>query len=131
MFDNIGDKIKVLAKISTILGIVIFVIYGIVLMVEGLIFVGFLVMVLGSVLSWIGSFTLYGFGEIINQLEYSNSNSQRIYDLLILNRNDILTNSISQQVEIPKEPKKSEHKWRCNSCGKLRNESPCPYCGNE
>ena len=84
MFDNIGDKIKTLAKVSTVLGIVISVIYGIVLMVsdEDLIFDGFLVMILGSLLFWISSFTLYGFGEMINQLEYSNSNSKKIYDLL-------------------------------------------------
>ena len=132
MFDNIGDKIKTLAKVSTVLGIVISVIYGIVLMVsdEDLIFVGFLVMILGSLLSCIGSFTLYGFGEMINQLEYSNSNSKKIYDLL--NKKDnISINSISQQVEKAKEPQKSEHKWLCNSCGKLRDKSPCPYCGNE
>ena len=130
MFDNIGDKIKTLAKVSTVLGIVISVIYGIVLMVSDLIFVGFLVMILGSLLFWISSFTLYGFGEMINQLEYSNSNSKKIYDLLN-KKYSISINSISQQVEKAKEPQESEHKWLCDSCGKLRDKSPCPYCGNE
>ena len=130
MFDNIGDKIKALAKVLTIFGIVISVIYGMGLMVMNLFFVGILVMVLGSLLVWIGSFTLYGFGELINQSKFANSNSKKIYDLLN-KKEHILTNSISQQVERTKEPQKPEHKWLCDSCGKLRNESPCPYCGNE
>ncbi len=132
MFNNIGDKIKKLAMVSTILGIIISVIYGIVLMASDndLIFVGLLVIVLGSLLFWIGSFTLYGFGEMINQLEYSNSNSKKIYDLLN-KKESFSTNCIPQHVEKPSEPQKSEHKWICNSCGKLRDKSPCPYCGNE
>ena len=27
--------------------------------------------------------------------------------------------------------KEVKHSWRCNSCGKMRTESPCPNCGNE
>ena len=25
----------------------------------------------------------------------------------------------------------TKHSWRCNNCGKMRTESPCPHCGNE
>ena len=30
-----------------------------------------------------------------------------------------------------KDEKVSGHSWICNSCGKMRTKSPCPYCGNE
>ena len=84
MFDNIGDKIKLLAKGLTVLGIILSIIYGIVLIAsdEDLIFIGFLVIIVGSSLFWIGSVTLYGFGEMINQLEYSNKNTYNLCMLL-------------------------------------------------
>ena len=27
--------------------------------------------------------------------------------------------------------KKTEHKWLCDSCGKMRTHSPCEFCGKE
>jgi len=67
MFDNIGGKIKSLAQVVCWIGIITSVIYGIVLMGtdDDLIFFGFIVMVVGTLLSWVSSFTLFGFGEII------------------------------------------------------------------
>ncbi len=29
------------------------------------------------------------------------------------------------------EIKKTEHKWLCDSCGKMRMQSPCEFCGKE
>ena len=76
MFENIGGKIKGLAKIICWLGIIICVITGIVLFSQAgdtynrsakttLIVTGLLIMVGGSVLSWVSSFVLYGFGELV------------------------------------------------------------------
>ena len=67
MFDNIGGKIKTLAQVVCWIGIITSIIYGIVLMGtdDDLIFLGFIVMVVGALLSWVSSFTLFGFGEII------------------------------------------------------------------
>ena len=131
MFDNIGGKIKVLAQVTCWVGIACSVVFGFIFGDESDSFlIGLLIMVLGSLTAWTSSFTLYGFGEMINQLEYSNSNSRKLYDLL--KDKDIKTPvNISQPTEKTKEPQKSEHKWLCNSCGKLRDQSPCPYCGNE
>lgn len=79
MFSNIGGKIKGLAKFICWLGIIISVVAGIVLIISArhsdgyysytdtnMIIVGIIVMVFGSVLSWIGSFVLYGFGELVD-----------------------------------------------------------------
>jgi len=68
MFANIGGKIKGLAVGICILGIAASVIAGLGLMTAGSaesIGVGFAILVGGSLLSWIGSFFAYGFGELI------------------------------------------------------------------
>ena len=75
MFDNIGGKIKKLAKIVCWVGIVFSVIYAIVLWVIGGVtgqdttLTGFLVLILGGFGSWIGSFFTYGFGELIDRVK--------------------------------------------------------------
>lgn len=61
MFDNIGGKIKVLAQVVCWLGIIISVFLGLINFENG----GIIVIILGSLFSWVGSFTLYGFGQLI------------------------------------------------------------------
>lgn len=74
MFTNIGDKIKNLAAVITWIGIIGSILGGIVMIAVGLesseIFVlfGFLTAIAGSLVSWIGSFLLYGFGELIDRV---------------------------------------------------------------
>ena len=70
MFNNIGRKIKMLAKCMCWLGIIASVISGIAIISEdsyynSTIVPGILVAVGGSFLSWIGSFFTYGFGELV------------------------------------------------------------------
>ncbi len=68
MFNNVGGKIKAIAKVVAWIGIVICVIYGFVLLVsvEDMALVGLIVMTVGSLLSWVSSLVLYGFGELID-----------------------------------------------------------------
>lgn len=79
MFNNIGGKIKGLAKFMCWLGIIVSVIAGIILIISArhsdgyysytdtnMVITGILVIVMGSILSWIGSFVLYGFGELVD-----------------------------------------------------------------
>lgn len=67
MFENIGSKIKALASVACAVGIAVSIIGGIIVMctVEELIGIGFVVMIGGSLLSWLSSFVLYGFGELV------------------------------------------------------------------
>lgn len=68
MFDNVGSKIKGLASFFCWGGIIASVVGGIWLiglLDEDLFWVGIIVLILGSVLSWISSFVLYGFGELV------------------------------------------------------------------
>lgn len=73
MFNNIGMKIKKLATALTWIGISFFVIIGIVVMAitsefnaASGVLSGFLIMAICSLFSWISSFLLYGFGELID-----------------------------------------------------------------
>lgn len=67
MYDNIGGKIKGLAKASFIVVAIAAVITGIVLMVadEDLILYGLLVLIVGPIIAWVSSWLLYGFGQLI------------------------------------------------------------------
>ncbi len=67
MFDNIGGKIKTLAEVVTWIGIIASVISGIAIMSIGeeMIFVGLMVMIFGALISWVSSFVLYGFGQLV------------------------------------------------------------------
>ncbi len=66
MFDNIGGKIKVLAKVVCWIGIVVSVILG---LLTGNSITALLTMVIGSVASWVGSFMTYGFGQLIENTD--------------------------------------------------------------
>ncbi|MBE7024712.1 MAG: hypothetical protein E7408_01485 [Ruminococcaceae bacterium] len=67
MFDNIGGKIKAMSQIITWVGIIVSVVFGIVLMSidEDMIFIGLMAMIFGSLFSWVSSFILYGFGQLV------------------------------------------------------------------
>ena len=64
MFNNIGGKIKGLAEVLCALGIIASVIIGLGMKNASMILV-FLIIAGGSLISWISSFVLYGFGELI------------------------------------------------------------------
>ena len=80
MFSNIGGKIKTLARVICWLGIICSVFFGAFVMRidDNSALLGFLLMCLGPLLSWVSSFTLYGFGQLIentDQLVINNENS--------------------------------------------------------
>lgn len=84
MYDNIGGKLKLLAKIVFGIDAAIAIIGGLVLMSfdEDLIFIGFIVMIIGFIIAWIFSWFLYGFGQLIENSdiitdEYRNKNKNR------------------------------------------------------
>ena len=69
MFNNIGLKIKKLAKVLCWIGIIISVISGIAMMASGnggAVLTGLLVIGLGSLISWLLTLTLYGFGQLVD-----------------------------------------------------------------
>ena len=67
MFDNIGGKIKTLAEVVALIGIVASVFVGVLRAFSISVIRGILFAVVGSLASWIGSFFAYGFGELIEK----------------------------------------------------------------
>ena len=65
MYDYIGSKIKGLAQAMAFIGIFSSVIGGIVLIIKGFFGYGLLTIVVGALISWISTWLLYGFGELI------------------------------------------------------------------
>ena len=65
MFENIASKIKTLAQVCCLIGIGFSVICGINLMTGDAVLFGLLIIFLGSLISWVSSFCLYGFGQLI------------------------------------------------------------------
>lgn len=67
MFANVGSKIKALASFFCWGGIIASVIGGIIVITldEDLVWAGLAVIIIGSLLSWVSSFVLYGFGELV------------------------------------------------------------------
>lgn len=65
MFENVGSKVKTLAKVVCWIGIVAFVIGGIATATQGgmFILIGILSAVIGAFFSWLGSLSLYAIGE--------------------------------------------------------------------
>ena len=66
-YSNIGDKIKNLAQVLFVLGAIVDISLGIILMGtdEDLIIFGLLLILLGPVVTWVSSWLLYGFGQLI------------------------------------------------------------------
>ena len=67
MFENIGKKIKGLASVVTWLGVLMSFVIGIIIfnsVDSG--FLAFVIILGGSLISWISSFFLYGFGQLID-----------------------------------------------------------------
>ena len=69
MFNNIGGKIKTLSAIICWIGIAFSVIIGISSITSKQVISGILIIVVGSFISWIGSFYTYGFGQLIENTD--------------------------------------------------------------
>lgn len=65
MFDNIGSKMKMLAQVCCWVIIAACAITGLVVMFSESFFVGLLIIVLGALAGWTGSFMMYGFGDLV------------------------------------------------------------------
>lgn len=81
MHSEIGKKIKNLSNIVMWSGIIASIVIGIAIftflynsyMTDDFSFIGIIVGIVGSISSWLGSFVLYGFGELIEQVTQINN----------------------------------------------------------
>ena len=141
MFDNIGGKIKGLAKFICWVGIIASVILGIVLISNAssgwgeykytnseMVVEGIICIVGGSILSWVGSFAMYGFGELVE-------NSS---ELVKMKKDEARLEKSSREAarEQPSpsglQSTPSPNRWTCPHCGKSNpiTTSVC-LCGTD
>lgn len=73
MWDNIGSKLQKLAKVICWIGIILSVIGGIVMITQSQAILGIVYIILGPLLSWIGSWTMYGLGLVVESVENKGS----------------------------------------------------------
>ena len=112
MFKNIGKKIKVLAVVFCVLGIIGSLIAGGTLLDGwGTEAIGAAIMIGGSLLSWISSFVLYGFGELVdNSTIIANSIKEKTYETISevsQNNNMNLSNTVLELTN-------------CKRCGQIK-----------
>ena len=119
MYENIGGKIKGLAKTVFIIMAVIWAISGLAFMVIGggiAILLGPLIGGIGVLLSWIGTFFLYGFGQLIEN-------------------SDILVKEAKKQstrpVNFAQSSTTATNFKRCPHCGERVTSKSCDVCGRE
>lgn len=152
MFNNIGEKIKVYAKVVFAIGAIIGSIVSIVMffvMLEDAAFLGFLFLILGIPLSILSAFLstmfIYGFGELIESSETTRRNTEEIYNVIYniytgkydtsankapavktpINHGTIpATRHSASSVPVHMS---DDGTWECEKCG-IRNPSSAKYC---
>lgn len=142
MFNNVGKKLKWLAVFCTIAGAFSSIVYGVILMYSDSALLGFLVIIIGALISWLSSLLMYGVGElndngsdyektIIEKLDKMEKQIEQM-EKQTTNRAESTPIELSQQkiVPISTEPA-PEGKWRCPNCGSLEDAgySRCQSCG--
>ena len=124
MFKNIGSKIMILAKVNFIIGVIASSAVGIMIAIRFAelsdwygVLLCLLIVGVGSLLAWIGSFVLYGFGKLVQ----SNEN---IENYLTSKSNNSIQHIQSKHVN---------DNLTCSNCGnKVNNDSAfCNNCGNK
>ena len=82
LYENIGGKIKSWAITIFVIEAIAAVISGLVLLFSDAALAGLLTIVLGPLVAWIGSWLLYGFGELIETNAANESNTREILKYL-------------------------------------------------
>ena len=102
MYDNIGGKMKMLAKILFILETISTVAVALSLFTNDMGAIGLLVLFIGPILAWISSWFLYGFGQLI---ENSDIMAEEYKRKNIKHEKNIVKNNERKQNQIRKEAK--------------------------
>lgn len=127
MYDNIGGKIKGLAKVTFIAEAIAAVISGFAIMGfdDDTILIGLLVLIIGPIIAWVSSWLLYGFGELIDkscEIERNTRGEKSgLKEQKLLNSEEI--NDITPADEIPLKkvetviPEENKGTYWCPKCG--------------
>jgi RNA polymerase subunit RPABC4/transcription elongation factor Spt4 len=139
MWTNIGGKIKLAAQINAWVGIIASVVLGIIVANsiggDWGVLIGFFIMAVGSVFSWIGAWAIYGFGELIETnaeiaKNTANSTSAALYKTCSKCRKTYSGNSCPECGFRPATPPTNTTATICKNCGKQlpANANYCTGC---
>ena len=136
MYDNIGEKIKGLAKAGFIVEAIAAVITGIALMVSAdyLIIVGVLVLLLGPIVAWVSSWLLYGFGELIDNVctIAANTRTSKNASTNFNTANNVINKMEGAKPFFKSVPANQTSTRRCCPyCGETITSKICAMCGKE
>ena len=141
MYDNIGGKIKGLAKATFIVEAIAAIIVGIVLGVETEESWCALIIFCGPIVAWVSSWLLYGFGEIIDTLCDIEHNTGIIMKPSELKKARDRHEAETKKVEAAKQELQKQVEEEnsviieCPECeeelffDKDLSHAECPYCG--
>ena len=123
-YDEIGEKIKGLAKWVAIVEAILFVISGLVMLASGytaLIISGLITIILGPIIAWVSSWLLYGFGEIVSSAILYQNRTEREIQKRTTNYLSKGSSSVSKKATPD----------NCSFCGNAlpANASYCEKCG--
>ncbi|MBQ9376104.1 MAG: hypothetical protein IJU04_07220 [Ruminococcus sp.] len=136
MLNNVGESIKNYAKIILIIILVIFPIAALIMFVissntyshsdsELLIIIGVILLVLIPINAIICTL-IYGFGELICNSDEAKKSLKRIE----MEKTTVpYAKAITTKTNKPEEKNTPVHKWMCTKCGRMIENSLCPYCG--
>lgn len=155
MYDNIGSKIKTLAQVVFIIMAVISIISGIIIIFsdDGAFIIGILTAGIGVLLSWIGTFFLYGFGQLIENTDIlvreskkqsndiqristdNNSNSTNTTGgastFTQTNFKPAQATPTTHTINFTQSPTTATNFKRCPRCGERVTSKSCDVCGTE
>lgn len=82
MFKDIGYKIETLASVVCAIGIIASLGVGFVYVMNDLMLIGLIIALAGTLVSWLSTVVLYGFGTLVRTNEENNERTKRIEELL-------------------------------------------------
>lgn len=139
MFDNIGEKIKGLAKLCFGLCLFLGIVLGIVAGIAAKGFAGFLLFLVISVVSgvvgYLSVMILYAFGDLVANTEHIRRYVFKISNGEIVNERvsvgqvtyPVRTNSGKSNLESVANSMNNEGEWRCSNCD-LKNAKDAKFC---
>ena len=128
MFNNIGQKIKNLALVLFTLESAASILFGLICtgLFENTLFL--LICIIGPFVSWISSFLLYGFGELVDnssKIKSDTEDQKKNQEIIIKELKKLNGSNPSEDTD--------SKKWTCENCGTLNDKyaSFCYICGNK
>ena len=121
MFNNIGEKLKGIARFTLVAGIIGSVALGLIVFSERKSLEGILIIICGSISSWISSCVIYGIGEIASCTSETYSVSKSIY----------LLNQSTKKAATQKSVVDNTKAKVCPHCGEKVTSNKCVMCGLE